>query len=217
LLEYNKEIRICSKLSCGYQYFCDNKCPIANANGYVYYHRYIAPVKLGRWLKSEEHVHHIDRNKLNNDPNNLMILNSSEHAALESYLRCGDEKFNYCILCGKIISKHTKNFLCVDCYNKNRPEEEPKDCYYLGLTCMNCGKIICNTNTSGLCVKCSHNLTRLFDPNKEELERLVWEIPTTKVAKIFGVTDQAINKRCKVLGISKPPRGYWAKKYANKL
>lgn len=53
---------------------------------------------------------------------------------------------------------------------------------------------------------------RLFDPGPEELKKLVWEKPTTEVAKMFGVSDKAIEKRCKLLGISKPPRGYWQKK-----
>lgn len=30
-------------------------------------------------------------------------------------------------------------------------------------------------------------------------------------AEEFGVSDQAISKWCKCYGISKPPRGYWAK------
>ena len=39
-------------------------------------------------------------------------------------------------------------------------------------------------------------------------------MPTTKVAEILGVSDSAIAKRCKLLGVEKPPRGYWAKIYS---
>jgi hypothetical protein len=49
-----------------------------------------------------------------------------------------------------------------------------------------------------------------------ELSRLVWEQPTTAIAKEFGVSDVAIGKKCRSLGISKPPRGYWAKLTAGK-
>ncbi|MBU6454352.1 MAG: hypothetical protein KGS72_21450 [Cyanobacteria bacterium REEB67] len=52
---------------------------------------------------------------------------------------------------------------------------------------------------------------RKFDPSREELENLVWEMPTLKVAAIFGVSDKAIDKRCRLLGIAKPGRGYWTK------
>jgi hypothetical protein len=50
---------------------------------------------------------------------------------------------------------------------------------------------------------------RLFEVTPEELYALVWSQPTTEVARLFGVSDKAIEKRCKRLGIPKPPRGYW--------
>ena len=55
------------------------------------------------------------------------------------------------------------------------------------------------------------NTKKKFEVDKETLQKLVWEMPTTKVASKFGVSDKAIEKRCKKLGINKPPRGYWAK------
>jgi hypothetical protein len=36
-------------------------------------------------------------------------------------------------------------------------------------------------------------------------------MPTSKLCKELGVSDVAIGKRCKLLGIDKPPRGYWQK------
>ena len=50
---------------------------------------------------------------------------------------------------------------------------------------------------------------RLFEVSTEELYALVWSRPTTEVAQLFGVSDKAIEKRCKRLGVPKPPRGYW--------
>jgi len=57
---------------------------------------------------------------------------------------------------------------------------------------------------------------RKFDPSIEELEKLVWKYPTVWVANMFGVSDKAVEKRCKLFGIKKPPRGYWEKKYHSK-
>ena len=54
---------------------------------------------------------------------------------------------------------------------------------------------------------------RLFEVTTEELYALVWSRPTTEVARLFGVSDKAIEKRCKRLGIPKPPRGYWLQIY----
>ncbi|PMB18321.1 hypothetical protein CEN47_24595 [Fischerella thermalis CCMEE 5319] len=54
-------------------------------------------------------------------------------------------------------------------------------------------------------------------PSKAELQKLVWEKPTTQIAKDFGVSDKAVEKWCKVYGVEKPPRGYWVKKIYEKI
>ena len=55
-------------------------------------HRYIMEKKLGRKLKDNEVVHHIDGNGLNNDLSNLELMGKSEHSkthANVSYLTKG--------------------------------------------------------------------------------------------------------------------------------
>ncbi len=47
-------------------------------------HRHIVEQQLGRKLTQNEVVHHIDGDKLNNDPSNLMVLTRSEHTRLHS-------------------------------------------------------------------------------------------------------------------------------------
>ena len=49
---------------------------------YVPEHRYVMEQSMGRKLHRDEHVHHIDGNKLNNDPHNLQVLTASEHTKL---------------------------------------------------------------------------------------------------------------------------------------
>ena len=48
-------------------------------------------------------------------------------------------------------------------------------------------------------------------PSQEELKKVLWEKPTTTLAKELGVSDVAISKHIKELGLTKPPRGYWSK------
>jgi predicted transcriptional regulator of viral defense system len=51
---------------------------------------------------------------------------------------------------------------------------------------------------------------RVWD--REVLEKQVWSEPIRQLAKKYGVSDVAIHKHCKKMGIKLPGRGYWAKK-----
>jgi len=48
----------------------------------MYAHRAVAEEALGRRLGRSEHVHHIDRDRSNNRPENLIVLHSSDHLKL---------------------------------------------------------------------------------------------------------------------------------------
>jgi hypothetical protein len=81
------------------------------------------------------------------------------------------------------------------------------------VACAQCGK----PTTSGkycsqACVHKAQNKIRW--PTTDRLKELVWSTPTSVLAKQLGVSDKAIDKRCKKLGVEKPPRGYWAKQKA---
>jgi len=77
--------------------FCSRKCyTLAAATGNLPYiriringkrvleHRYIMEQFIGRQLKSNEHVHHINHNKSDNRIENLQIMNPSEHVKLHT-------------------------------------------------------------------------------------------------------------------------------------
>lgn len=65
--------------------------PNCGAKKTVLEHRFIMECELGRYLEKEECVHHIDGNKANNNPDNLMLFkNNSEHIKYHKKLR--DEK-----------------------------------------------------------------------------------------------------------------------------
>jgi len=55
------------------------------------------------------------------------------------------------------------------------------------------------------------NSRKAIRPTKEELNSLLWTMPTTQIAKQFGVSDVAITKWAKSYDLIKPPRGYWTK------
>lgn len=58
-------------------------------------HRGILEKKLGRELRADEEVHHIDGNHFNNDPDNLIALSKSEHAKIHSSWKARDEYGKY--------------------------------------------------------------------------------------------------------------------------
>nr|DAG38919.1 MAG TPA: terminase ATPase subunit [Caudoviricetes sp.] len=51
-------------------------------HGYIWEHVLVVEKELGRYLGPDEVVHHIDRQKNNNDPANLLVLTKSQHCAL---------------------------------------------------------------------------------------------------------------------------------------
>jgi len=51
-------------------------------------------------------------------------------------------------------------------------------------------------------------------PESDELRHLVETTPITHIAKMVGVSDKAVLKRCKKLDIATHPAGFWARKKA---
>ena len=53
--------------------------PAANNRGYVLRYRYVMEQMLGRFLNSNEHVHHKNGDCLDDSPENLELMTCSEH------------------------------------------------------------------------------------------------------------------------------------------
>lgn len=47
--------------------------------------------------------------------------------------------------------------------------------------------------------------------SREELYKLVWAEPMTKVAARFDVSGSYLARMCTLLNVPRPERGYWAK------
>jgi hypothetical protein len=56
---------------------------LADVRGYAYEHRLVAEEKLGRRLKREEVIHHLNHDKSDNRPENIEVMPSRAHHHVE--------------------------------------------------------------------------------------------------------------------------------------
>ncbi len=68
----------------GYYYIWMPEHPFAVKKGYVAEHRLVAERQIGRYLEVYEDVHHINGNKTDNSPDNIIVLSHSDHMKLHA-------------------------------------------------------------------------------------------------------------------------------------
>lgn len=164
-------------------------------NGCVYEHIIVAEKMIGRKLLPEEVVHHKDKNRKNNSEDNLMVFaTESDHIA---YHGGGtivlQENGAY-----KTISKYVVAYEYV---NQCKDEENKESINVVKIRLKKTLCPVCNKNLkeprAKKCLEC-HNKDKAKNiPPKEELERLIYNIPFTKIGELYGVSDKAVSNWCK--------------------
>lgn len=115
-----------------------------NWKGWIYEHVVIAEESIGRHLRDDEVVHHLDFNRSNNRSSNLLVLPKSQHAKLHKWLDSGapgwqhsganwvnskkpkSSELNSCNRCGKHLQEKQKYFCSDSCYRiSSRKTERP--------------------------------------------------------------------------------------------
>ena len=75
----------------GYKYIYKPKHPYATKIGYVREHRLVMEEKLGRYLKKDEVIHHLNCNPSDNRPKNLYLCQSTGTHFIEHHLEKRDK------------------------------------------------------------------------------------------------------------------------------
>lgn len=142
-------------------------------SGFKYKHRVVAERSIRRKLSDTEVVHHINGNKSDNSPKNLLVLTNSEHVRLHRYLK-SDQSIS-----------------------KLQAEEQLKIAKTPAIktgTCSNCGGI-CSAK-SKLCKKCAREsrFKPVTEEFREELKSAAEASSVSSVARRLGVSDHTVTK-----------------------
>ena len=86
---------------------------VAYEDGYILEHRLVYEIAHGTKLPKGVSIHHINHNRSDNRPENLVALTQSEHAKLHAKELGKSVGQNYCIDCGVPITQGAKR--CVSC------------------------------------------------------------------------------------------------------
>jgi hypothetical protein len=137
--------------------------------GYVYEHRYLLEVELGRPLLSYEVVHHLDGSRDNNRLENLIVLSEPHHLRLHMWLsQINPEQpvteLHYCPECSTLLQGAQK-FTCSSKCNAKRQAR----------------------------IRYPHRLK----PSKEELQKDIESMSWTSIGKKYSISDNGARKWAK--------------------
>lgn len=121
--------RCCSKSCYAKQQVENPKYRYSDKDGYVMVpgkgqlrlreHRVIAETMLGRPLRADEVVHHINGVRDDNRPENLKVMSRSAHSRLHTIRdKQWSRQYRACIECGTTERPHNAHGLCWNCYKR---------------------------------------------------------------------------------------------------
>lgn len=156
-----------------------------NWNGWVYEHIYVIQSELGRKLSKSEAVHHLDFNRSNNTRSNLCLLSQADHARLHAWIDRGCPVFD----------SSAEDYVTQTLDKNKNVVKHSFSCKSCGKTLQKSTKTYCNAQCAGLACR------RAPRPSKDKLERLIVKYTWTAIGKHYGVSDNAVRKWARALGI----------------
>jgi hypothetical protein len=153
----------------------------SNWEGYVYEHIVVAEECVGRNLKDEEVVHHLNGKRDDNRHQNLLVLERSQHAKLHAWIDSGASGLETARKnrMNSMKMSHNEPKFCKICF-RTLQDKQSKFC---GIDCQSLGTRIVNR------------------PEKNQLKEDIEKMSFVKIGKKYGVSDNTIRKWAKQYGI----------------
>lgn len=158
--------------------------PNARNNGTIYEHRLVAEGKLGRLLKKTEVVHHLDENRSNNSPDNLIVFRTNGDHSRFHKTGVKQEMDDGTYICPISDSRIAQCEYCQKYYIKERNKKKNK--HYCSHECF---------------TKAREDKFIYTRPTKEELEKLIYTMSFVQIGVLYSVSDNAVRKWCKKYGL----------------
>lgn len=146
-----------------------------NWKGWVYEHRYLMELELGRTLTDFEVCHHLDGNPQNNLMSNLIFLaNQGMHSKLHQWIDAG--------------SKMSDNYTPSDICGKYLNRRDIAYCTVCDITLQHKQETYCSNDCRAIATR------RVERPTHDQLKTLLQTMSYVAVGKMYGVSDNAIRK-----------------------
>lgn len=170
MLDYESILKTRKRTNARYIFIYCPEHKKANLQGNVRLHILIAEQKLGRELVEDECVHHLDLNKHNNEPDNLIVFKTNEDHSrfhktgikieIEPNVYISPKQYGKCPVCNNFFHKRESNL------------------------------VYC-------CHECSEIAQRKVErPSKEELFELIKTTTFVEIGKKYNVSDNTVRKWC---------------------
>jgi hypothetical protein len=151
--------------------------------GWIYEHTVIAEQSIGRYLRDDEVVHHLDFDRSNNRSSNLLVLPKSQHTKLHRWLDSGAPGWQH----------SGANWV-----NSEKPKSsEPNSCHKCGKHLQHKQKRFCSKE----CYRLS--LRKVERPSQSELASDLSFMSWEAIARKYGVSSNAIRKWAKAYKLDK--------------
>lgn len=162
--------------------------------GYVYEHIVVAEDSLGRSLRDNEVVHHLNGIRNDNQSGNLLVLEKSQHCRLHMWLDNGAPYEGTLRVNALNLGKPKSDEPQVS--GRSTPRMGPRPCAV-------CGRTIQASNNKSHCSNECRAITRrtVDRPTKEELELDISNLSWVAMGRKYGVSDNAVRKWARSYGL----------------